>query len=131
MPNTMLGLLLYYPFGKSLKIKDGCIEVVANGAGLWCLDKMEASAFTLGHVIYGDSEQMLRATAAHERVHVRQYEKWGPFFLPAYFFCSLVCWTCNIDYYWENPFEVQAYREETDQQRTTGSEDSSGVEDVP
>ena len=47
-----------------------------------------ADAMTLGHVVLGRNALVLELTRAHERVHVRQYECWGPFFLPAYFLAS-------------------------------------------
>src|SRR5215204_6638108 len=49
-----------------------------------------ASAMTLGHVVLGRDAQLLDATREHERVHVRQCERWGPLFLPAYLIASLV-----------------------------------------
>jgi hypothetical protein len=41
-------------------------------------------AITLGHVVLATTESALKKTRSHERVHVRQYERWGPFFIPAY-----------------------------------------------
>jgi hypothetical protein len=43
-------------------------------------------------------------------VHVRQYERWGPLFVPAYLVSSLVLWLRGRDPYWDNPFEVEARR---------------------
>ena len=34
--------------------------------------------------VLGIDEFWLNETRAHERVHVRQYEHWGPLFIPAY-----------------------------------------------
>jgi len=42
-------------------------------------------------------------------VHVRQYERWGPLFGPAYLGCSLVLWLMGKRAYRDNPFEVEAY----------------------
>ncbi|MDO8964417.1 MAG: hypothetical protein Q7W30_08015 [Coriobacteriia bacterium] len=47
----------------------------------------------------------------HEHVHVRQYERWGPFFLPAYAISSLVQLARGGDPYRDNRFERQAYAE--------------------
>ena len=44
---------------------------------------------TLGHVVLGRSAAALAETRAHERVHVTQCERWGPFFVPAYAASSL------------------------------------------
>ena len=64
---------------------------------------------TLGHVILGQNAQCLERSRRHEQVHVRQYERWGPLFLPAYFLLSLGLWLRRRDAYYENPFEVEAY----------------------
>ena len=70
-----------------------------------------ASAITFGHTILGRDVAALEACRDHEHVHVRQYERWGPFFLPAYLLCSLVLWISRRDAYRENPFERQAFDE--------------------
>ncbi len=70
---------------------------------------VRARGMTLGHVILGVSESALESVRSHEWVHVRQYERWGPLFLPAYLLCSAVLWLSGRNPYWENPFEVEAY----------------------
>jgi hypothetical protein len=70
----------------------------------------EPMAMTLGHVVLGATQAALDISRAHERVHVRQYERWGPFFVPAYLLCSLFCGLAGKDYYRDNPFEREAYR---------------------
>ena len=47
----------------------------------------------------------------HEHVHVRQYERWGPLFLPIYITASLVLWLRGRDPYLNNPFEREAYEQ--------------------
>ena len=66
-------------------------------------------AITLGHVILGIDSAALDASRAHEHVHVRQYEQWGPFFLPAYLASSLWQLACGRRCYRDNWFERQAY----------------------
>ena len=51
----------------------------------------------------------LDRSRAHERVHVRQCERWGPLFIPAYLLASAVLWCQGRDFYEENPFEREAY----------------------
>ncbi len=68
-----------------------------------------AAAMTLGHVVLGCTIADLERTRRHERVHVRQYERWGPCFLPAYFGASLVLKLMGRDAYRGNPFEIEAY----------------------
>lgn len=66
-------------------------------------------ALTLGHVVLGRTQAALDLTRDHERVHVRQYERWGPFFLPAYGLSSLVAWLRGRDPYLDNRFEREAF----------------------
>lgn len=70
-----------------------------------------ASAMTLGHVVWGQDARCLERSRDHEHVHVRQYERWGPLFIPAYLVASLIAWRRGLDPYMDNPFEVEAYRE--------------------
>jgi hypothetical protein len=67
-------------------------------------------AMTLGHTIIGQDPEGLRLAREHEQVHVRQYERWGPFFIPVYLGCSFLLWFQKKDVYRDNPFEVEAYR---------------------
>ena len=78
-----------------------------------------ALALTLGHAVFGQNQHALEFTRDHERVHVRQYERWGIFFLPAYLLASLYLYLRGRDFYRENPFEIEAYAE--DAKRTAES----------
>jgi hypothetical protein len=51
----------------------------------------------------------LDCARSHEQVHVRQYEQWGPLFLPAYLASSLWQLACGRHCYRDNWFERQAY----------------------
>ena len=66
-------------------------------------------AMTLGHVILGSSPAALDCAHEHELVHVRQYERWGPLFIPAYLACSAYIWFRGGDAYRDNPFEREAF----------------------
>jgi hypothetical protein len=68
-----------------------------------------ALAVTFGHVVLGRCPADLSRCRDHELVHVRQYERWGPFFVPAYLACSLWQWMIGRHYYLDNPFEVEAF----------------------
>jgi hypothetical protein len=68
-------------------------------------------AMTLGHTVVGRTPAALDLTRQHEWVHVRQYERWGPLFIPAYLLSSLWLWLAGRDPYHDNPFEVEAFRE--------------------
>jgi hypothetical protein len=68
-----------------------------------------AAALTLGHVILGRDEATVEDGLEHELVHVRQYERWGPFFVPAYLLCSAALRLRGKHPYYDNPFEREAY----------------------
>lgn len=70
------------------------------------------AAITLGHVVLGDCEDSLCRTRAHEREHVRQYERWGVFFFPAYLIAGAWTWLSGGDPYRDNAFEIAARKAE-------------------
>ncbi len=84
-----------------------------SGVLTWLLDKLPSGpgimAMTLGHTIVGRDAAALDFARAHELVHVGQYERWGPLFIPAYLACSAAIWFRGGDAYRDNPFERQAY----------------------
>ncbi|MGH7540016.1 MAG: hypothetical protein ACRELC_03350, partial [Gemmatimonadota bacterium] len=63
---------------------------------------------TLGHIVLARSTATLEATRAHERVHVRQYERWGVLFLPAYAACGAWALLHGHGAYRGNRFEREA-----------------------
>ena len=114
-PNSLLGLLvslLGIPFGTRAQIRQGCLEF-HGGLVTAMLRRLpiggSTAAMTLGHTILGQDRYDLDRCRDHEQVHVRQYERWGPFFLPVYLSWSLFLWAQNKDAYLDNPFEVEAY----------------------
>jgi len=70
-----------------------------------------ASAVAFGHAVLGRSQSHLDACREHELIHVRQYERWGPFFVPAYVLCWVFLWLTGRHPYYGNPFERQAFDE--------------------
>jgi len=72
-----------------------------------------ATAMTLGHTVLARTAGDLDRTREHELVHVAQYERWGPLFVPAYLGCSAWLWLRGRDPYWDNPFERDAYNKES------------------
>ncbi len=113
-PTTLIGIVLA---GVSLRrgnvaIVDGVLE--AHGpflrralASLTPLAR-GAEAMTLGHVVIGRDARALELTRAHERVHVRQYEWWGPFFIPAYLLAGVCAFVQGGHPYFDNRFERDA-----------------------
>jgi len=72
-----------------------------------------ACAVTFGHTILGRDKEELDRVRSHEMVHVRQYERWGPMFVPAYLFYWVILLIQKKDPYRDNPFERQAFDEES------------------
>ena len=113
-PTTLFGLALAMPALRHgrIMIVDGVME--AHGPFLdWCLSHLipipgGAAAVTLGHVVVGRDQQALESTRSHERVHVAQYERWGPFFVPVYFAASLWAVLRGRHFYFDNCFERAA-----------------------
>jgi hypothetical protein len=66
---------------------------------------------TFGHVVVGRSERYLDACRPHQLVHVKQYERWGPLFVPTYLTLGLAMWCCGKRPYYDNPFEREAFQQ--------------------
>lgn len=117
-PTTLLGLIMTAATlmtGGRARVVDGVLEV-CGGASDWWLRRVVglvlkggASAMTLGHVVIGRDWELLDVTRSHERVHVRQCEVWGPFFVPVYFWGSLVAWVSGKQAYADNFMEREAF----------------------
>ncbi len=113
LPWTLLGLavgLVAMAGGGRGRSVAGVIEFY-GGAIPWLFARLPArpSAMTLGHVLLGRTPAALDVARDHELVHVRQYERWGPIFVPAYLLCSAVLWFNGKDAYRDNPFEREAF----------------------
>lgn len=116
LPVSCIGMVLV-PFvivsGGTVSLAAGVIE--AEGGILpWLLSRIRPyvtiDAMTIGHVILGQNRESLIRCRDHERVHVRQYERWGLFFLPLYLLSSAVALFRGMDPYRDNRFEREAFR---------------------
>lgn len=103
-PWSLLGLLLA-PFFHRRRVVDGVL--VCEGATWPRRLGWRYRAITFGHVVLS-SDELDAATLAHERAHVRQYERWGALFVPAYLVAALVAVLRGRHHYRENPFEIAA-----------------------
>ena len=128
LPNTCVGLLVGFAgtlFGGKWQFRRGCFEFY-GGPVTWLLQKMPtgsgAIALTLGHTIFGQNLNCLDIARDHEHVHVKQYERWGPLFVPAYFLSSAYLWIQKKDPYRDNPFEVEAYAKATPTAKNSDNE---------
>lgn len=86
---------------------DGVCEVCApNYLGR---SSCRFGAMTFGHVVIARDAVQMAALRAHERVHVRQYARWGILFFPLYLGSS--CWQLlrGRRFYRDNCFEREAY----------------------
>ena len=116
-PATLLGLAAIV--AGCWRVRAGIIDGVLEAHGpaiAWGLRHLTliehgAAALTLGHVVLGVDAASLEWTRAHERVHVRQYEAWGPLFLPAYVAFSMWARVRGRHFYFDNPFEMEAFSE--------------------
>jgi hypothetical protein len=114
-PYTLLGLFLGSNglcTGGQARVR-GMVVEFHGGSIKWLLEQFfggqGAMALTLGHTILGQTDTALDIARCHELIHVRQYERWGPFMGPAYLGCSLVLWLRGRRPYRDNPFEREAF----------------------
>ncbi len=115
-PYSMVGIgigLIGMCTGGRGRIRSGAIEFYGGGTQ-WFVRHLPLGeltiGFTLGHVILGQTAAGLDVACAHERVHVRQFERWGLLMGPAYLLASAWLWLIGRDAYRDNPFEIEAYR---------------------
>jgi hypothetical protein len=116
-PYTALGLLIGafgLCTGGRARVRGRVVEFY-GGAVKWIVTHLPHGQFTLaltlGHTILGQTDAALDISRDHEMVHVRQFERWGPFMGPAYLFAALLMWITGRDPYRDNPFEREAYEE--------------------
>ena len=127
-PASLLGLTLLpiaIATGGGCRVVRGVLEI-HGGLVAWLLRTVipignGASAMTLGHVILGRDPHTLEQCRDHEHVHVRQYERWGPLFIPLYLGASLCLALRGARAYRDNPFEIEAFAQ-TDPRRNESGE---------
>jgi hypothetical protein len=120
LPNTLVGLL-FVPMamlpGGGMQVVGGVLEIhgpLIAAILRHCVPiRGGASAITFGHVVVGGNRPALDATRRHERVHVRQCERWGPAFIPAYLIAGLWALMNGTGAYRGNYFEKQARRQDS------------------
>lgn len=117
-PATIIGLLVALSVrlrGGSVNVVQGVIEVHGDFLTKLLSNRLPwlgfRMAMTLGHVVLGTDANCLACTRRHERIHVRQYEQWGPFFLPAYLLSSLAALLRRRHPYHDNWFEREAFEQ--------------------
>ncbi len=120
-PTTLLGLIVAALAALTrgrCEAREGILGVW-GGFAKWVLSSgpVRARAMTLGHVVVARSRRELEIHWAHEREHVRQAEKWGLLFIPAYLLASLWAFLTGRHYYIDNWFEKDANRKSATSRR--------------
>ncbi len=95
--------------GGRVQRRRGALEF-HGGFARWFAYRIGFDAMTLGHVILGRNALCLDVLRDHEQAHVRQAERWGPAFIPAYLAASILAWSRGGHYYRDNWFERDARR---------------------
>ena len=111
LPTTLVGVIaaiLWVSLGAKLRIAHGVLEVHGGRLASWFMRRGFA-AIALGHVILGFSASRLEQLRPHEHVHVRQAERWGILFIPAYLLAGLWQKLKGRHMYYDNPFELEAF----------------------
>ena len=111
-PTTAVGLcagILTLCTRGRVQRRQGALEF-HGGFSRWLARRWGFSAMTLGHVIIGHDEWALDVCRDHEQAHVRQVERWGMTFIPAYLAASVLAWGRGEHYYFDNWFERDARR---------------------
>lgn len=127
-PCSAVGLVLaavVIAFGGKAVLNRGAVEVTYRQSRAHCGRLAVGLPFrgiVFGHVILAVTAEELVSIAAHERVHVAQYERWGPLFFLAYPLSSVWQWLNGRNAYWHNYFEVQARQRCVHDRRHTESE---------
>lgn len=103
--------LLFVALGGSARLVHGNMEVGLRlcqaQVPRWA-SRSSFGAITLGHVVIGQSHELLAHLRPHEQVHVRQYELYGPLFFVAYALASLWAFLRGHRPYADNVFELRA-----------------------
>ena len=103
-PNTLIGLVLGLGTFQRPRLAHGAIIFDRAPRGLTALMlRANRVAMTVGFVILS-AQPVTGPLLAHEQHHIRQYEVWGPLFIPVYLVLA-------IGYgYRRHPMEIRAQR---------------------
>ena len=115
LPVTFLGLLIVLMARNSGGVQQQ-VDGVLEAAGGWPARVLlhgfpfsgPVAAITLGHVVVGVSLDALEQTRVHERVHVRQFERWGVLMVLLYPLAGVIAALRGGNPYIDNVFEREA-----------------------
>jgi hypothetical protein len=109
-PASLVGALVAlaaWCAGAQVTTLRGVVEVAGGRLGALAA-RTPFVAITLGHVVLACDDASLARCRAHERVHVRQYERFGIAFFALYAASSAWQWLRGRDPYRDNAFEREA-----------------------
>jgi len=95
-PASAVGLVLAAvacAFGATVRLRQDVLEVAGGGLAALlrrAFPRLRFRAITFGHLVSASATATSRRLRRHERVHVRQYERWGILFFPLYLGSSAV-----------------------------------------
>jgi hypothetical protein len=102
LPNTLIGLGFALLSGAVPQVRDGLLVAESNrGLAYLFLTRRGFGAITFGRVVVS-AMPLTAHLLVHESHHSRQYEVFGPFYLPVYL------WLHARRGYAANPLEVEA-----------------------
>ena len=105
-PGSLIGLILS-PLFRRRYVRRGIL--VCEGADWLRSLGWAYRAITFGHVVLS-VDALDEPTFRHELEHVRQFERWGPFFIPLYALASAWAAARGGHHYRDNRFELEANR---------------------
>jgi hypothetical protein len=130
LPGDLLGRLVMFGCGIPAPTRfhdDGDVQALLvedPRVRLWFrVHAIPVHAQTLGHYVFSGGT-VPRHTLAHECEHIRQWERFGPLFLPLYFGSSAAALFRGRRPYWDNAFEVAA-RTRADLDTAAAAEDET------
>jgi hypothetical protein len=94
--------------GARIAVVDGIVEATGGRLLRALASRSPFVAITVGHVVLAGDVRSLAACRTHERVHVRQYERYGAAFFVLYAGSSLWQLVRGGHPYRDNVFERQA-----------------------
>jgi hypothetical protein len=104
LPNTLLGVVAGAFTFQRPRVVEGALVFDRRARGLTAvMREFDRTAMTVGYVIVS-SEPVEGTLLRHEQHHIRQYERWGPFFIPLYLVLSIAYG------YRRHPMELAAMR---------------------
>jgi hypothetical protein len=130
LPGDLLGAMVMRGCGidaPTRRVEAGDVTVVLvedPRVGRWFRAQlMPVTAQTLGRYVFA-RESVPADILAHECEHIRQWQRFGPFYLALYFASSAVALARRRRPYWDNDFEVAARRRAETERETAALRDA-------